>query len=219
MNRPKPLLILLLIPLFLVAACTPRVVKEPVPITMPPPDLAQHTYAEGSIYSQAHAVSLFEDLRARRVGDLLTVVLSERTDASKSATTSTSKEIGFGIDAGSLMEKPFEAHTLDSQKEFAGSGNSAQNNRLTGSLTVTVIDVLSNGLLVVRGSKDVVINQGRETLYVQGLVRPVDVGANNTVLSTQIANAHVAYTGSGALNDVNREGWLTRFFGSILSPL
>ncbi len=201
----------------LVACATP---PADIPLAASPSvAYPSHDYAGGAIYSPATAMSLFEDVTARRVGDLLTVVLSERTDASKSASTSTARETGFALGAGSLLGRDFDPANLDTSKEFEGSGSSVQNNRLTGSLTVTVVDVLPNGLLVVEGEKWITINQGREYLKIRGQVRSVDVGADNSVLSTQIGNARLAYSGSGALASANREGWLTRLFGSVLSPL
>lgn len=176
-------------------------------------------YADGSLYTVETGITLFEDLRARRVGDVLTVVLTERTDASKSASTTTAKDTSFNLEPLPLAGQTIDTTALDSGKEFEGTGNSVQNNRLTGSITVTVTQVLGNGLMRIQGQKWITINQGREYLSIQGLVRSQDVRADNSVFSTQIANARIGYSGTGALADANREGWLTRLFGSVLSPL
>lgn len=191
----------------------------------PPPVAPPPTYENGSLYSSAHAVSLFEDLRARRIGDVITVVLNERTDANKSASTATSKDSTVSLAPGTAFGRPItddgvpiaEA-ALSGEREFEGAGTSSQSNQLNGSITVSVVDVLPNGLLVVQGEKWIQINQGREYVRVRGLVRPVDISALNTVSSSQIANAQIAYGGSGALADANREGWLARFFSSVVWP-
>ncbi len=203
----------------LLGGCATTAERAPALPPLPQAAYPSHDYAGGAIYSPATSMSLFEDQRARRVGDLLTVVLSERTDASKSATTSTARETGFSLGAGSLLGRDFDPANLDTSKDFEGSGSSVQNNRLTGSVTVTVVEVLPNGLLVVEGEKWITINQGREYLRIRGQVRSADVGSDNSVLSTRIGNAQLAYSGSGALASANREGWLTRLFGSVLSPL
>lgn len=202
----------------LIGACaTPQHTQTPAPVMpMLPPS---HDYAGGAIYSAGHARALFEDLRARHVGDLVTVILTERTDASKSSSTSTSKTTSFGIGAGTLLDQTITESSVDSSKEFEGGGASSQNNRLSGSLTAVVVDVLPNGLMVIEGHKDILINNGREFLQVRGLVRPLDIDASNTVPSTRIANAQIAFSGRGALASASREGWLTRVFGSVISPL
>ncbi|MDJ0657750.1 MAG: flagellar basal body L-ring protein FlgH [Xanthomonadales bacterium] len=215
----KHVLILLLL-LTLVACAGPRPVKTPPAQPAPPAlNVPHNTYQDGAVYSPATSMVLFEDVTARRIGEVLTVILSERTDASKSATTSSEKETGFGVDAGPLFGTDISSSTMGSSKEFEGSGSSSQNNRLSGSVTVVVVDVLPTGLLAIQGEKWITINQGREYLSIFGYIRAADVQSDNTVSSTKIANAQIAYSGTGALADANREGWLTRFFGSLLSPL
>ncbi len=191
----------------------------------PPPMVAPPSYSEGSIYSANHSLSLFEDLRARRVGDVLTVLLNERTDATKSANTATSKESNVGISPGTAFGRPITRDgiaiaeaSLAGARDFEGTGSSSQSNQINGSITVSVVDVLPNGLLVIQGEKWIQINQGREYVRLRGLVRGVDVSSDNSVSSAQIANAQIAYGGRGALADANREGWLARFFSTIVWP-
>lgn len=190
------------------------------PITPPPSN-----YAHGSIYHGASAMSLFQDLRARRVGDLLTVILNERTDASKSASTSTSKETEVSAPGATAFGRPttrdnvnFAETNISSESAFDGSGSSNQSNQLTGSIAVTIAEVLPNDVYVVQGEKWININQGREYVQLRGLVRGADIGTDNTVLSSQIAASQIGYTGSGTLADANRQGWFSRFFSTVLWP-
>ena len=179
----------------------------------------------GGIYQAAHSQGLFEDYKARNVGDILTVILAESTNAQKSASTSTGKdsnlELGnlsaFGRDA-TFNGRPLFGASNSSSRDFDGSGDSSQSNQLDGEITVTVAEVLANGNLVVQGEKWLGINQGEEYVRFRGIVRPVDVTTNNTVLSTQVANARVYYGGSGVLADSNTPGWITRFFNSPIWP-
>jgi flagellar L-ring protein precursor FlgH len=108
--------------------------------------------------------------------------------------------------------------TVDGSRSFDGQGDSAQSNELDGSIAVTVAEVLSNGNLRIQGEKWIRINHGEEYIRLQGIVRPVDIGPDNSILSTQIANVQVAYGGTGALADSNQPGWLTRIFTSPIFP-
>jgi flagellar L-ring protein precursor FlgH len=190
-----------------------------------PPQRVQAAPTNGSIYQEAAGQALFEDLTARHVGDVLTIVLSEKTAASKKASTNTSKDskldtgiptlLGRGVTVGgaNILNSKF-----DSSQEFAGSGDSSQSNSLNGTVTVTVAEVLPNGNLFVRGQKLVAINQGEEFIQISGIVRPVDIRADNSVSSTLVADARIAYRGKGAVADSNAMGWLARFFNSQYWP-
>lgn len=188
------------------------------------PEAALGQVAAGTVYNPAASFDLFMDLRARQVGDILTVMLVERTQASKESSTSTDK--GTSIDTGApiFMGKPVTnngnplTNQFDSKNSFDGKADSSQSNRLDGSITVTVAGRLPNGNLIVRGEKQITINQGQEYVRLQGIVRPVDIGPQNTVLSTMIGDARITYSGKGALADANRPGWLARFFNSPWFP-
>jgi flagellar L-ring protein FlgH len=108
--------------------------------------------------------------------------------------------------------------TLSGSHTFDGEGTASQGNSFTGSLTVTVTNVESNGNLVVEGDKTLRLNQGDEFIHISGVVRPADVSTANTVTSDKIADAHISYSGKGVIANANRMGWLTRFFNSVLSP-
>jgi flagellar L-ring protein precursor FlgH len=180
--------------------------------------------ADGAIYHDAQGMELFADPRAHRVGDILTIVLVESTQASKKASTSTSKKDTADVAAPTVMGKGLSINGnplsvgLDSERAFDGSGSSSQSNQLTGQITVTVAQRLSNGNLIVRGEKWLTINQGQELVRIAGIVRPQDIGPDNTVPSTRVADARISYTGRGTLADANSRGWLSRFFNSKWMP-
>lgn len=179
----------------------------------------------GAIYQQGSGMSLFTDNKARQVGDVLTVVLTESTNASKSANTSTEKESElnlldptvFGAPV-TLNGRPILNTSVSSSNSFDGQGSSSQSNQLTGYISVTVAEVMANGNLVVQGEKWMQLNQGREYVRLRGIVRLKDVDPNNTVDSTKVANAEIFYGGTGAINDANAQGWLGRFFNSKVWP-
>jgi flagellar L-ring protein precursor FlgH len=189
---------------------------------LPPP--APRT--DGAIYQAGQEMALFADLKARRVGDVLTIVLNENTNASKSATTTTSKasataDTGPALFGKSITTKgvPILDTTLSGSNTFAGSGAATQGNSLVGSLTVTVTNVESNGNLVVEGDKSLKLNQGDEFIHISGVIRPADIATNNTVTSDKLADAHISYSGKGVINSANEMGWLTRFFNSVFAPM
>jgi flagellar L-ring protein precursor FlgH len=193
-----------------------------VPRTLPPP-VAR---TDGAIYQAGQEMALFADLKARRVGDVLTIILNEATTASKNAETKTSKtsavtDTGPTIFGKSIMTKgvPILDTTLSGSQAFDGAGTASQGNSFVGSLTVTVTQVESNGNLVVQGEKTLKLNQGDEFIQISGVVRPADVMTNNTVTSDKIADAHISYSGKGVIANANQMGWLSRFFNSVFAPL
>ena len=176
----------------------------------------------GSLFATSGYTSLFDDAVARRVGDIITVNLNEQTRSSKSASTSVNKESETSMSEPTILGKRLSVPpannltltALDNETEFTGSGNSDQSNSLSGSIAVTITEVLPNGSFVIRGEKWMRLNQGDEFIRISGMVRPVDVDSSNTVDSTRVANARISYGGTGTINDSNRMGWLTRFFNS-----
>jgi flagellar L-ring protein precursor FlgH len=192
----------------------------------PPAETYKAPPAEpGTIYNPASGFGLFMDLRARAVGDILQVMLVEKTDASKESSTATGKTSKVAADSPTIAGRgitfkgqPLLNNEVAGDRSFDGKSDSSQSNKLTGSITVTVAERLPNGNLLVRGEKRITINQGQEFVRLQGIVRPVDIGPANTVPSTKIADATITYTGKGALADSNRQGWLSRFFNSPWFP-
>lgn len=193
------------------------------PTPPPPPEAVQAS--NGSIWAGAQSIALFEDAKARRVGDVLTILLVEKTNASKQAKVNTSKEGNVDIANPTLFGRPASiggtaigAFGLESSQSFAGSGDAAQSNKLEGSLSVVVAQVLVNGNLVVRGEKNLSLTNGSERVAVTGIVRPADISPGNTVSSDRIADARISYSGNGDVANSSKPGWLARFFNSPWMP-
>lgn len=216
-----------LLGLMFMAGCSSSVITkrgEPEFAPASPVLAAPAAVQNGSIYMSGYSKPLFEDIKARQVGDLLTVILEERTDASKTASTGITKENTTDISAPTILGQdvtwkgnPLNT-SLESSNDFSGEADSAQSNKLQGSITVTVSQVLPNGNLVIQGEKWIAINQGDEYVRLRGIVRPVDIAPSNTVFSTQVADAQITYRGKGAPADSNAMGWLARFFITPLWP-
>ena len=174
----------------------------------------------GSLYSDRYMFTLYEDKRAYRVGDILTVELNERTQSSKSADASIDKNTGINVGvplAGNLNTAEL-AMELNSRSRFDGESAASQQNFLRGSITVRVTDVLANGALAIRGEKWIKLNQGDEYIRLQGLVRPEDIDVTNRISSQRIADARISYSGKGDLASASQAGWFTRLFNRFLNP-
>jgi len=191
----------------------------------PPEPLPPAEAATGAIYQLGHDVPLFENSVAHRIGDVLTILLDEKTDAAKSATTTTAKNNKISLPGPTIAGRPVTIHgtevlnnSLNNATAFDGSGDSKQSNALTGYITVTVAQRLPNGNLLVRGEKNIMINQGTEFVRVEGIVRPVDISPANTVESYKVANASISYGSRGVINSANAKSWLARFFDSKWMP-
>lgn len=199
----------------------PYPAMAPIQPIMPP----QAEPTAGAIYAAGPTLQLYSDRRARDVGDLLTITLLENTTAQTSANTATNKESNLSLGTPSILGAPVTlggkdilSATAKGARDFTGKGNSAQSNRLQGNVTVTVVQRLPNGNLVVQGQKNLRLNQGDELVQVQGIVRPGDIGADNTVPSSRVAEARIVYGGRGPVAQSNAMGWLSRFFNSGLTP-
>jgi len=195
---------------------------EPVVTRVLPPPVPR---TDGAIYQAGQQMELFADLKARRVGDILTIKLNESTAASKNAVTKTTKATTVADSAPTIFGqsmtirgRPILSTTLNGANAFDGEGASTQSNSLAGSLTVTVTDVQANGNLVVQGDKTLKLNQGDEYVHIAGVIRPADIATDNTVTSDKIADAHISYSGKGVTDSSNRMGWLARFFNSAYAP-
>jgi flagellar L-ring protein precursor FlgH len=196
---------------------TPTSVHQPMTARPEPAPLVQ---SGGSIYGAATR-PIFEDRRARLIGDTLTVNIVEKTQASKNANTNATRAGSSNIGISSLAGVPgkFLAPLSVGAKDdtsFSGKGASAANNTFTGTITVTVIEVYANGNLLVSGEKQVAINQGQEFIRFSGVVNPNYVTSSNTVQSVQVADARVEYKGSGYIDEAQTMGWMQRIFMNIL---
>lgn len=218
--------IVLLLPILALTACAtnePQKLSDWQPQVTPVAPQAP-VYENGSLF-QARSVSLFEDAKPFRIGDVITIMLSESTKSSKKAATDTKKDEDVSFDVPSILGvtpthngNPLLAAQIQAERAFKGEGNSSQSNSLSGEITVTVVEILSNGNLVVKGEKWFTLNQGKEYIRIAGVVRPQDIAANNVVLSTKLADAQIAYSGEGFVADSNTQGWLAQFFSSKWWP-
>lgn len=214
-----------LLPVFLTACSTPLPKREPTFSPVAPADLRPPQQSSGGIYQAGYDMRLFEDPTARRVGDVLTVTLNEQTNSTqrtknkdeKKDSASISLPAIFGL--GSLLLGSDMKTGMESEKSFNGSGDNSQNNVLRGAITVTVVELLPNGNLKIRGEKRIGLNQGDEFVRLSGIVRPADISSNNVIDSQKIADATFMYTGDGATADASTQGWVSRFFNSPWFPL
>jgi len=225
MKRVQRVVLICLLMLLGGCASMQKPVPDPdfAPVNPPAPTPAEEN--NGAIYQSQTSRALFEDHRAHRAGDLLTIVLEEQTQASKSASTSTSKDQETDLGNITMFGQAAKVGSsgdlsagFSGSRDFDGEGESSQSNQLSGNITVTVAEVLSNGNLVIRGEKLLTLNQGDEYLRIRGIVRQVDVEPDNTIPSTKIANAQITYGGRGVLAESNEMGWLARFFNTKWWP-
>ena len=185
----------------------------------------EEVVATGSLYHSGWSNGLYSDTKARRVGDIITVILMENTQASKTAKTETKKEtdaslsplVGLNGAAPTIGGNSLQ-FGIESDGTFKGDAKSNQSNSLNGEITVHVLRVLPNGNLVIRGEKWLTLNTGQEFIRLTGIVRGEDVAADNTVDSTRVANARISYSGKGSLAEANEAGWLSQFFMSSVWP-
>ena len=217
------------------SGCNSAPTRDPAFAVVRPQMQAPGRPTSGAIYQAGYGLVLFEDTRARRVGDILSIRLNESTDASKSAGTTLDKTNNTSITNPTLFGTsprfglpgalPLAARkdlnlqsSLVSSNAFDGDAQSKQSNKLTGDIAVTVAEVLPNGNLVVQGEKILTLNQGHEQIRISGIVRVEDIAPDNTIDSTRVANARIIYAGEGVVADANVIGWLGRFFISALFP-
>ncbi len=175
----------------------------------------------GSIYQAGFEQNLYGDRKAFRIGDIITITLNERTAASKTANSKIAKTSATTMGITSLFGSSVHAGDANLNAGYSGdratngTSQAAQGNSLTGSVTVTVADVLPNGILAVRGEKWMTLNTGEELVRIAGMVRADDIQTDNTVSSNRVADARITYSGTGSFADASQTGWLDRFF---LSP-
>ncbi|KGP63696.1 hypothetical protein EP47_04860 [Legionella norrlandica] len=180
-----------------------------LPANIPPPPKRN-----GTIYQPGYEMTLYQDKIARRVGDVLTIRLEETTKGEYKSKTKTDKKAQLNyptpIFYGQVLPE-LQVQT-NTQQTFDGSGNSDQSNKLMGTMSVTVIDVMANGNLVVQGESWVNINQGREYLRLRGIVRQIDISPDNIVSSQRIADAQINYGAQGQAGYASSGGLITKLF-------
>jgi len=227
MKKYHPYFLLSIVVLLLISGCstTHQAVSDPEYAPVRPVNVRPLPISDGAIYKAGFSMALFEDTKAHRVGDIITVILQERTNASKKASTNTAKNSAVTIAAPTVFGRGVAyggdavlSATLDAERDFQGEGDSTQSNSLSGEITVTIAEVYVNGNMLIRGEKLLTLNQGSEHVRISGIIRPTDISPSNTVLSSQVANAKIIYGGQGVLADVNTKGWLQRVFDSNWWP-
>jgi len=176
---------------------------------------------DGSLWSEDRPQSfLFSDFKAGRMGDVVTVRIVESSKGNKNASTKTEKDSSlstsisafFGMPSDKLSQASVGAETSE---KHDGAGSTSRSSELTAVITARIIDVMPNGNLVIDGRREVVVNNETQLLYVTGIVRPEDIGPNNTVLSSYIADAKITYTGTGVVSDKQRVGWFVRLLDKV----
>lgn len=210
------------------ATVPPTQVHQPMTARPAPVQQPQSGAANGSIYQAAYAGQpfygyrpLFEDRRPRHIGDTLVILINEKTAASKKSDSSAERNQSSAFSVTSLAGLPgksFLGANLDasSANKFDGKGAATNNNDFTGTITVTVVEVLGNGNLVVSGEKQIGINQGSEFIRFSGVVNPSTITNGNAVSSVQVADARIEYRANGYIDEAQVMGWLARFFLTFL---
>lgn len=202
------------------AANQEAALRNPPVETYPTPAMR----SEGSLFSDDSRLDLFADMKARRVGDVITINIVETSKANKTATTNLGRSNSLNGEVNALfvygeddMRKAGKVFNVDvnTNSKFSGSGTTKRDENMTAKMSARVIQVLPNGNLVVRGSQEILVNNEKQYITVQGVVRPADIASDNSVLSYRIADARIDYTGEGDLSSKQREGWLSRFFNVV----
>jgi flagellar L-ring protein precursor FlgH len=197
----------------------PAIVHQPM--TARPVPIDTQPAATGAIFRPQASRPLFEDRKPRFVGDILTINLVEKTSAKKSSAANANRKTNSSEKVDALGRLPLNGLaglglTASSDMSLEGKGSASADNTFNGTITVTVIDTFPNGNLLVSGEKQLAINQGREYIRFSGVVNPDTISAQNTVESTQVADARIEYVGSGYIDEAQRMGWLQRFFLNFL---
>lgn len=201
------------------ATAPPTAVHQPM--TMRPAMPVATAQSNGAIYNVASARPLFEDRRARFVGDTLVINIQEKVQASKKSENKAARDQSVKVGVPTVTGLPFKtvqdlALEASDKNNFNGKGENTSSNNFTGALAVTVIEVYPNGNLLVSGEKQIGLKEGEEFIRFSGVVNPNNITAANTVVSTQVADARIEYKANGFLESAQVMGWLSRFFLTFL---
>jgi len=184
------------------------------------------TGSEASLFHESTYDGFFQDLRAHKVGDLVTINIVETSKASKKADTKT--ERSSSVDAGVTnflgyekqlgMPKAFDNASMikaSMGNKFDGSGSTSRDESMTASVTARVVRVMPNGNLFIEGTRKIRVNNETQNITLSGIIRPSDISPDNTVLSSYVADARIDYTGNGPVSDKQRPGWLARILDTV----
>ena len=204
---------------FSLAACGGGARPAGFSATLPPAPTTAYAVPQtndGAIFSVSQGYApLYNGLRAAKVGDLVTIVLIERTTTTKATSGKTSRDGSLGIDLPAFIPIDNQDLTASAGSSFNGSGNASQTSALRGDLTVTIAEVRPNGTALVRGEKVMHFSQGEEWVQVSGIIRLSDIDADNRISSIRVADAQITYSGKGAVQQAGKPGWLSRFFAAV----
>lgn len=212
------------LPLLLLAACAHQTMEVQTPTFDEQIPAPQPSYASGSLW-QATSTGLAEDMKARRRGDIITVLISENASASKKASTGTSRGSSIsggipkllGLETTGIRNWADLAQLLSASygSKFDGSGSTSREETLQATLSAKVVDVIPNGNLLIEGRRNVRVNNEDQIIVLTGTVRGRDVSADNTVSSALVADAKIAYSGKGVISDRQKPGWLLNVLDKV----
>jgi flagellar L-ring protein precursor FlgH len=201
------------------AACAHEPRKSTFPALQQQLEKPRPNYASGSIW-QVSSGGLVEDFKARVRGDIITVIITEQSSASKQASTGTNRTTAVAAGMPNLVglettaiKKYMDLNKLanaDASSKYDGSGSTTRKDNLNATITARVIDVLANGNLLIEGRRNVIVNHEDQVIVLEGTVRPRDISAENFVNSSQIADARITYSGKGMVSDPQSQGWLMK---------
>jgi flagellar L-ring protein precursor FlgH len=178
----------------------------------------------GAVYQSQYTMSLYTDAQANRVGDIITVIFDEQYNSSKSAETTSQKDSKNDSIAPNILNTVPGWRNMgldiatDHKRSFSGSGEADRSNSLSGTISVTVADILPNGVLQIRGEKWLTLSEGDEYIRISGLIRPQDITPQNTVMSSKVADARIKFGGRGNLNNATKQGWFDNMTNSPWWP-
>ena len=203
----------------------PSTKPEPTVVQIPPIDAGSTTADAGtdemSLWQeQNELISLFSDFKARRVGDIVTIKVAETSSATNSANTETGRDSTLAASIQAFFKaKPSTLANLEAEggmnSDFKGSGTTSRTGDLDAYITARVVEVLPNGNLKIIGSREILVNSEKQLLTIYGIVRPRDISDQNIVMSTYVADARIAYSGSGVVDDRQRPGWMANILNTI----
>lgn len=179
---------------------------------------------DGSLFQPRYSIGLYTDQQATKVGDIITVIFDEQYQSSKSAETSADKSSNNNLGVTNIMGTVpgWKNLTMDTNtandRQFSGKGEADRSNSLSGQISVTVSDILPNGILRIRGEKWLTLSEGDEYIRISGMIRPQDITPDNTVASSKVADARISFGGRGNLNNSTKQGWADRIFMSPWWP-
>jgi len=207
---------------------------QPMAELQPPAFMAAETpqpTTEGSLWQENVTMGeLFVNPKARRVGDIVTIKITESSKASNNATTNTGRDSSLSLGLANFLGleneskyaagtgfNPFSKIAGSATTQFSGTGGTTRSGDLSAYITTRVIGVLPSGNLAISGSREVIVNNETQLIVVTGVIRSRDISSENVVLSTYISDARIAYSGSGIVNDQQRKGWLSNVL-DVVSP-